>query len=457
MDYIPQTFAGVKLTVSTRFRAVLPVLCISCSRDLSAMKPYERSSSISGCCLSCAQKSVVIYSHEAAQPVQVKSAAWVQSGDDLDETSGGLFEVEHSDRCIRCSRAFAKMPFAIRQSALRGMCFNCWSSISPKMGAPVEGEAVRAEGAAARPGLVTNTIKGENAPLSAPVWKTSIRVLRRDVEIKRSLQNAASRMLAKVKQVRDVITGLTPNSLRRMVKTARNIEDLPYMITLTYPDDYPTDGKLVKTHLDKFKRWIKYKGIKGFWFLEFQKRGAPHFHLYVDKAVKPGELSKYWYELVASGDIRHLSAGTQIKQMRETHALAAYAQKYAAKADQKEVPEIYQNVGRFWGRFGGVAVQERVVITGDTRGGGGEKVGGELPDLVRAVSKMYIKSRKRLIQSGVKLKNPYFACGTRSFTAWDIADSVECVIGRMGRPGGVALRPLALLACAERDLRGASC
>lgn len=132
------------------------------------------------------------------------------------------------------------------------------------------------------------------------------------------------------------------------------------MITLTYPNEFPSDGRKVKTDRDNFQRWCRREFGKPFylWFLEFQRRGAPHIHLLLDwpfprlgidvTAVR-FRVASTWYRLVGSGDEKHLHAGTRTERLRSPEGGARYAVKYACKMRQKVVPKGYQNVGRFWG------------------------------------------------------------------------------------------------------------
>jgi hypothetical protein len=41
-----------------------------------------------------------------------------------------------------------------------------------------------------------------------------------------------------------------------------------------------------------------------------------------------------------------------VEPVKKPHALSYYGTKYATKSHQKEVPDEYQNVGRFWGYWG---------------------------------------------------------------------------------------------------------
>jgi hypothetical protein len=152
------------------------------------------------------------------------------------------------------------------------------------------------------------------------------------------------------------INMLSPAARRRMMLTFRNCEALTVMLTLTYPREFPMDGRLVKRHWHNMRTWLVREGIKGCWFLEFQKRGAPHFHVFLNSRVKKGRIAERWYQIVGSEDLSHLVAGTRIELLREQHGASAYAAKYASKVEQKEPPEGFRDVGRFWGTFGDLDV-----------------------------------------------------------------------------------------------------
>ncbi|MCP4226311.1 MAG: hypothetical protein GY773_23490, partial [Actinomycetia bacterium] len=96
------------------------------------------------------------------------------------------------------------------------------------------------------------------------------------------------------------------------------------MITLTYARNWEhlaPDPDTVTTHRHQLER--RMERALGylppfFWVREFRHRGAPHFHF---AGVFPtrinGErletrLSRNWYEIVGSGDARHLKAGTGV-------------------------------------------------------------------------------------------------------------------------------------------------
>ena len=103
---------------------------------------------------------------------------------------------------------------------------------------------------------------------------------------------------------------------------------VPAMVTLTYPGDWEgvaPDGASVKRHMVLWrKRFQREYGepARYIWKLEFQRRGAPHIHLWMAPPMSPGRsgrgfaqwLSEAWAQVVDHPDAeqksRHLLAGT---------------------------------------------------------------------------------------------------------------------------------------------------
>lgn len=170
--------------------------------------------------------------------------------------------------------------------------------------------------------------------------------------------------------VRAEITEFSEKSRARCERHIRNVKDdsIKFFGTLTYPGTYSNDGIQIKRDLDNFLKRLSRMGVKDvIWFIEFQSRGAPHFHLYLAQCptgnIHTGikVMAEAWNEIVAPGNADHLKvamglAGGDntpiIEPVRNKHAPSYYAVKYCTKSDQKKVPDAYQNVGRFWGYRG---------------------------------------------------------------------------------------------------------
>lgn len=224
-------------------------------------------------------------------------------------------------------------------------------------------------------------------------WSRAERTHERQVDAHRKTIDELAKLVAKTGEwpeepepTREV-TGWSRKSRARMVERLCTLDyaalfpqgRLPAMVTLTYPSDWETvapNGKAVKKHLKAFrKRWSRTwnEELACVWKLEFQRRGAPHFHLLVAPPhgmTSNGEnfrtwLSRSWAEIVAHPDHdeykKHLAAGTGIdwnEGLRSTDPkrVAVYFTKhgsFAAKEYQHCVPEPWtkpgQGPGRFWG------------------------------------------------------------------------------------------------------------
>lgn len=160
--------------------------------------------------------------------------------------------------------------------------------------------------------------------------------------------------------IRGEVQGFSNGSRRRLMRKIASVDreavgDTPIFVTLTYPGEWPADPQEWKKHLDTFgKRLLRrYPAACAIWKLEPQKRGAPHFHLIVLNVphVDKHWLAHAWYEIVDSGDVRHLRAGTRVESIRTWRGCMAYASKYTAKVIE-ELPPGWERVGRMWGIIG---------------------------------------------------------------------------------------------------------
>lgn len=158
---------------------------------------------------------------------------------------------------------------------------------------------------------------------------------------------------------RGVVSGFSRAARKRMLQLLNKLEfERIAFVTLTYPAEFPQDGGEYKKHLRRFRARMerKYPKIRVLWRLEFQKRGAPHFHLLLFDAPF---LCKYclsydWYKSVGSGDRRHLRRGTNIKGVAsrgENGKIISYVAKYAAKPLDPEVVSDERWTGRYYGRW----------------------------------------------------------------------------------------------------------
>jgi hypothetical protein len=163
------------------------------------------------------------------------------------------------------------------------------------------------------------------------------------------------------------------------------------MVTLTLPGDWLTvapDGKTFKKLLKRFElRWRRAVGPwVCLWKLEFQRRGAPHWHALMRVPALVGNktfeewLSLTWADCVKHPDAaeyeKHLKAGTGVdfsgKDFSDPRRISLYFLGHSAKTtDGKEyqhiVPEEWQKPGagpgRFWGYAGLDLATREIEIT----------------------------------------------------------------------------------------------
>jgi len=155
--------------------------------------------------------------------------------------------------------------------------------------------------------------------------------------------------------IRGEISKLSSASAKRCLTVFRALsEKFKVMVTLTYPAEYRglLDGKTSKKHLHRFIDWLQVKLGKELvyaWVLEFQKNGNPHYHLLLSHQVEWKDVAFEWFKIVGSGLEKHLEAGTRVEAILSGLACSDYVGRYLGKVKQKDVPEGFQNVGRFWG------------------------------------------------------------------------------------------------------------
>lgn len=158
---------------------------------------------------------------------------------------------------------------------------------------------------------------------------------------------------------RSVVSGFSASSRRRLMQQLAKVrrDAVPIFLTLTYPNEWPLSPQEWKRHLHNFRRRFvrAYPQVSMIWKLEPQRRGAPHFHLFVFgiDTIEVGFrqwLSETWYQVVASGDEKHLRAGTRVEYLRNIRGAFSYAAKYMGKAVENR--EEWERPGRFWGVYG---------------------------------------------------------------------------------------------------------
>jgi hypothetical protein len=213
------------------------------------------------------------------------------------------------------------------------------------------------------------------------------------------------------KRIQSRTSTTSPTSLRRQVKNwseksrvkmLERFASLDYssfnqansitaLITLTYPGDWlsvASSGESVKRHLQMLrKRFERAFGrpFFGLWKMEFQRRGAPHFHILAPIPIGvqfPEWLSRTWADIVDHPDPvekeKHRLAGTGVDLAKglnaeNAHLISFYFSKhssagYGPKEYQNKPPDEWQQqgtVGRYWGYWGLAIATRKISIDRD--------------------------------------------------------------------------------------------
>lgn len=193
-----------------------------------------------------------------------------------------------------------------------------------------------------------------------------------------------SKLQGKYNAKRGKIVKLSTKSLTRLILVAQTTPvKFSSMLTLTYPAQYAQDGIEIKKDLSYIIKYMTRTHMLNnyLWFLEFQTRGAPHFHILSDNGVITPEWRRdaawAWAKRVVYVDVMANHRGmvpplseeslnriynteltkcfkvnadiTAWQYLRSDEGARHYVTKYAVKQFQKVVPPLYANVGRFWG------------------------------------------------------------------------------------------------------------
>lgn len=154
------------------------------------------------------------------------------------------------------------------------------------------------------------------------------------------------------------IKGISSKSRYRLIKLLAKINrpDEPLFITLTYRSftDVFADWK---RHLDNFRRVLAddFPELAAVWRLEFQKRGAPHFHILLWLGVVrllsevEARLTEIWTRVIGQREAANVEHGCEVVPVTDFRKSAFYISVYQAK-DGQDRDDIA--TGREWGVWG---------------------------------------------------------------------------------------------------------
>lgn len=190
---------------------------------------------------------------------------------------------------------------------------------------------------------------------------------------------------------RKEITEFSQKSRSRLLKDMNRIDreevKHPVFLTLTYGQHWP-DIKQSKNHIRRFNQELKRKCLTacGWWRMEPQERGAPHYHLVVlglpryDRGgLSKGDVAALWGRIIGKQywDRKNDRAPfTRIECLDSWKKVTNYVCKYVAKVAKpadagsgfntvpyrhSETGEEVEMIGRQWGRFNAKALPYAVI------------------------------------------------------------------------------------------------
>jgi len=179
------------------------------------------------------------------------------------------------------------------------------------------------------------------------------------------------------------VNKFSKKSKNRLMQKSKMIDydiyNLPFFVTLTYQSEMRDCGKAKKDMRTLFKRLRRLNNslynrkqadtekLNYIWKMEFQKRGAIHFHIalflpkrlekrltYYQKASRKDQMvllqcyiSSVWNEITGE-NTNNLLYGTQVEYVQNVRMAIGYMNGYLCKNEQTE-NEYIENTGRFWG------------------------------------------------------------------------------------------------------------
>lgn len=162
------------------------------------------------------------------------------------------------------------------------------------------------------------------------------------------------------------VTTFTSGSRTRMFDMFHklDIKTKPIFVTLTYGEDYPnaqTAKSNLRAFFERIRRATVLLNVSGVWRMEFQERGAPHFHIifFGLPYIKKEKIQSMWAEITNS-----VQPFTRIESIKKHRGLMFYVSKYVAKLQDggdsgfNSLTYLHaynakhgEFIGRVWGKF----------------------------------------------------------------------------------------------------------
>lgn len=167
------------------------------------------------------------------------------------------------------------------------------------------------------------------------------------------------------------LQGFSDKSRGRLRFTAANAGHLTAQFCCTYHEYWPVDGRQFKRHLHAFliAAGRAFPFLEYLWVAEFQTRGAPHAHVYLNVPVSDenrATLAAIWCRIVQPGNPSLLAFHDHPKNfIRWDMGTGSYLCKYLDKSHQKAIPDGFRSFGRWWGNSRGLVPPPEQITSAD--------------------------------------------------------------------------------------------
>lgn len=170
------------------------------------------------------------------------------------------------------------------------------------------------------------------------------------------LRTRGESIVRRVPWRRGKVKNFSKKSRRRLLELLARTgnEKLPRVfLTLTYPSNM-TDSEKGKQHLRSFLERVRrrYPRASAIWRIEYQKRGAVHFHLLFFNLPfwKADNIRQVWSEIIGEQNPR-IRIETCRSRKKTTFYMSKYLAKVASEASVSLSNGPYLHAGRHWGSF----------------------------------------------------------------------------------------------------------
>ena len=192
-----------------------------------------------------------------------------------------------------------------------------------------------------------------NAPGRASVYEHSLTITAPPAE-----EPLASHKATK----RGRVTTFSRRSRTRLIRTFSRLQtsrvSSPLFVTLTYHHAHEAEGHNPAEDLNTFLVALRrdHPTVQYMWRLEFQARGAPHFHLLLFarspvKSLKSDSFERWlatsWHRIADPNSVHHAARGVHVREADSYRKAYSYLSKYTAKISSADGR---QYKGRRWSR-----------------------------------------------------------------------------------------------------------